>query len=582
MIVPEEFVRLCQNSVGGHLPLTSFAVGPRCDAPLLAALANQTGGILVIDGERVEPKEAGDFLGRSVHEQVLWPTSTNWPKAITAIYPQPTPPLRSDRDTVLIGTGKFSGSIEVALTGTANGESVEQSWTVRAGRPSNDFSFLTVLVDGAAKDNGATLPIVGSAGLQDIGRIIAADAEGLARLSGQAVSTGNLENAERLNAEALRRDPNDPNAVAVKKQLDKLKAGDPAAAGDLRIERTKSEQASPPPADYVPAGDDNSTLLDNQVQQNGRVSSLIQGEVNNQLRQAAGRMGAEPDRVGNDLRLMQQQVKQASELSPEVRSQLLGRLERALQEAGRRSVEKEHRDLDRLGAAAAAEERLRITQSLDRNQEKVKQLMDRFNSLMSEGRYLLAEEAAANEVQEMMPQDPVAVAAVLDARTTRYVQQALVTNATRRKAVVDCLAQVEYAHIPFVDDQPIVYPDAQVWEELSLRRKKWKDFASADIKDQKGAAARIRKALDQPTSIEFVEAPLQDVIDYLKDLHGIEIQIDTKALEDASIGPDTPVTRNLKGITLKSAAAADARLHGPDVLHQERSADDHHPGKGRQ
>ncbi len=47
---------------------------------------------------------------------------------------------------------------------------------------------------------------------------------------------------------------------------------------------------------------------------------------------------------------------------------------------------------------------LRITQSLDRNQEKIKQLMDRFNSLMSEGRYLLAEEAAATEVAETAPE----------------------------------------------------------------------------------------------------------------------------------------------------------------------------------
>ena len=112
--------------------------------------------------------------------------------------------------------------------------------------------------------------------------------------------------------------------------------------------------------------------------------------------------------------------------------------------------------------------------------------------------------------------------------------------------MVDTLAQVEFSHVPFPDDQPIVYPERRSGKNLSMRRKKWKDFASADMKDQKGAAARIRKALDEPTNIEFVDAPLQDVVDYLKDLHNIEIQIDTKALEDASIGPDTPVTRNLR------------------------------------
>ena len=38
--------------------------------------------------------------------------------------------------------------------------------------------------------------------------------------------------------------------------------------------------------------------------------------------------------------------------------------------------------------------------------------------------------------------------------------------------------------------------------------------------------------LDQPTLIEFVDTPLKDVIDYLKDLHHIEIQIDESAFRE--------------------------------------------------
>ena len=64
---------------------------------------------------------------------------------------------------------------------------------------------------------------------------------------------------------------------------------------------------------------------------------------------------------------------------------------------------------------------------------------------------------------------------------------------------------------------------------------------------------RIEAALGEPTSIEFVETPLSDVLDFLKDLHAIEIQLDTKALDAASIGSDTPVTRNLKNISLSAA-----------------------------
>lgn len=65
--------------------------------------------------------------------------------------------------------------------------------------------------------------------------------------------------------------------------------------------------------------------------------------------------------------------------------------------------------------------------------------------------------------------------------------------------------------------------------------------------------AKILDALDKPTQLEFIETPLQDVIDSLKDYHGIEIQIDQKCLDDVGIGTDTLITRALKGISLRSA-----------------------------
>ena len=64
---------------------------------------------------------------------------------------------------------------------------------------------------------------------------------------------------------------------------------------------------------------------------------------------------------------------------------------------------------------------------------------------------------------------------------------------------------------------------------------------------------KIEAALREPTQLEFVETPLTDVVNFLKDQHKIEIQLDKKALDDVGIGTDTPVTTNLKGVSLKSA-----------------------------
>ena len=64
---------------------------------------------------------------------------------------------------------------------------------------------------------------------------------------------------------------------------------------------------------------------------------------------------------------------------------------------------------------------------------------------------------------------------------------------------------------------------------------------------------KIEQALHAPTQVEFVETPLQDVIDFLKDFHKIEIQIDTRALNEVGIDHATPISRNFKGISLRSA-----------------------------
>lgn len=67
------------------------------------------------------------------------------------------------------------------------------------------------------------------------------------------------------------------------------------------------------------------------------------------------------------------------------------------------------------------------------------------------------------------------------------------------------------------------------------------------------ADLRIAEALDSPTTLDAVECPLQDVVDQLKDQHGIEIQLDKRNLENVGIPTDTPITRKFDGITLRSA-----------------------------
>ena len=104
--------------------------------------------------------------------------------------------------------------------------------------------------------------------------------------------------------------------------------------------------------------------------------------------------------------------------------------------------------------------------------------------------------------------------------------------------------------IPFPDAPPIVYPPAEEWRALTKAREKYR---SVDMKEAGSAEAKILRVLDEPTTMEFIETPLRNVADQLKLQHGIEIQLDTKALAEINVTPDTPITKSIKGISLRSA-----------------------------
>ncbi len=79
---------------------------------------------------------------------------------------------------------------------------------------------------------------------------------------------------------------------------------------------------------------------------------------------------------------------------------------------------------------------------------------------------------------------------------------------------------------------------------------------------------KILTALEEQTELQFVEQPLSDVVEFLQERHGIQIRLDVKALTDAGLGSDTPVTLNIHGITL--ASALDLLLSGMELSYTIR------------
>ena len=78
---------------------------------------------------------------------------------------------------------------------------------------------------------------------------------------------------------------------------------------------------------------------------------------------------------------------------------------------------------------------------------------------------------------------------------------------------------------------------------------------------------QILSALDDPTDFDFVETPLKDVITAISIRHNnIPIVLDLKAITDAGGSANTPITFQLKGISLKSAMRHMLREHELDFV----------------
>jgi hypothetical protein len=72
------------------------------------------------------------------------------------------------------------------------------------------------------------------------------------------------------------------------------------------------------------------------------------------------------------------------------------------------------------------------------------------------------------------------------------------------------------------------------------------------ISSDKVSVQRIRKALDEPTQIEFIETPLDQVVHFIQDQHDIPVLLDTRAMDAVGIAHDAPITISIRGISLRS------------------------------
>jgi hypothetical protein len=589
LIETNSFRQLVSDLVDRRISVSGYAIGKEQNVALLATLANHTGGMVQIDSDAADSAVAnGKALAAVMDSAVIWPVSTVLSKGLTETFPKTMPPLRTDRDTILIGTLQGNDVQEIDCQAEVNGQEMKLHWSVEPMASNPDFAFLPKMVEVARVDDGLSLPTVGSAGLRAAALATHTSAEQLVKLGHAALATGNAAGAKAAAEAALSRDPNNPTAKALhvaaiklgagEGEADEAEASEDAAADEEpkpaeEVKKPAEEvKPAPPAADgalrlgkpaEAPAKEGGSSLIDEFLAEGGKpflgdveqerkvVEGKVSAEVENALNDARQQMNTDPDRAEQDLKVLAEMVEKVPSLGAEVREQLLTQIQTAIRDTRRIGTQVKDRIARERENEARAKEKERYIQDLDLRTLRMQQLMARFESLMVEGRYASADDEVNPEISKLAPNTAIATVVSVSGQMHRYHSEMDQILALRHRRFLSGLHTVEESFVPFPDEPPIVYPTAERWEEITRKRAKYENL---DLSGKQGTSEqKIFEALDKPADFDFLDTPLKEVADFISENYKINVVLAKSTLDEAAISLDTPVTSDLRGISLRSA-----------------------------
>lgn len=634
------FADVINGLVRENVSVSSLAIGPDRNIELLATLANHTGGNVFLDSDDPKSVDASAIgLADTVHGKVFWPQSSELDDSVVESYPNTVPPIREDRDTILVGTLADRDNVNIKVSGLLNGQSHEISLAVMPEAANADFAFLPKLLRDVRQNDGMTMPSVGSAGLREYASMLGHDSAELTSLGKQAISLGDYDTARKLATAAMAVDPSNTTAHVLAKAAWRPQQGDavdpfgsdspfgdsadaaspfdddaeemaspfgeqpeaapaeqPDVAEDANAGLTPEASTDPftpmeqpdvaedlpapdvlpmetAPAQQPPATADNEslTLLGTPVNEDA-IDRLMKEEeaaarglilteedrrqvINDKIRrqvafeqkQARAELRNNPQAAIERLKNMIGVLDSTTDLYPETRQDLRNILESALLSAQQRKLEFDQIQAQTRANAAGALAQMRAVQALERREEELARLLNRFNSLMNEENYNAAFDVTARAI-DVAPHVPEAVAANEKARAAAQWHRLNGLRYDKANNFLLSIYEIEKANMPFPADPPLVFPDPEVWKAKRLRRAKYDSIRLTGSENDE----KILRALEEPATLDYEDTPWRDIEEELESKYKINIVLDQSAIDDA-LSQDEPVTVNLRGIRLKSA-----------------------------
>ncbi len=563
---PAQVAELAAEMRGHHVTISSLAVGPEVDVEMLGTLAEQTGGITLLTKGTQQAPWPGATLAAAAKLPALYPTRMLIDGQNLDLMPRTAMPLRSDRETYYLGKGRVSKALSVTFECEGG-----QSLTF-AAKNADHFDANAALVyfwQRAQSSNGIAVPFAGK-NLVAAGRDAFTQRINTLLTAGErAVASHDAATGEQMAQAVATLDRGNTRAAALAASAAKLRK-EIAAHEVLRQvapeaqEKTPPANTRPPAGPPLPAAPANQLTprvgppADSSVNRYRELMAVRGQQLSNEVTAAIQdnrRAGlTDPDSAIANLKRELDTVAVAGDIEPQVRDELSRRLTNTVQEL--RAI-KEHQQINRLNAAehaAQVEARRKSLEQMSLEETRLTELIDQCRALLvqavhgDDNAYEQAE-SVAREAINLRPGNGPATQALMNAEAGGQLNKAYRLRNLRADRLLETLYLVELAHVPFPDEPPIQWPNAQVWRALTERRKKW---AQVDLRSESKPEQRISEALDQPVDFNIEPQSLKDALDFIAARYQIPIVIDQRALDDANVDTTTEVKGSFPGIKLRN------------------------------
>ena len=566
---------LCKEMIGKEVAFFPVPIGSRMDPANLHGLASGTGGICMrmLPGDWVE--DLHKRLQSAIEVPVLYSATLQLPKEVSEVYPSKLPPLRSDTPTLVVGKIEAGKTLEYKLEGKQLGKEVSLSVSeaIPVSEPENYFLLQVVQQWKNVKDTPALIQADRAlAFAAEQNQVAVSDLKDKAQW---ALREDKFDAASRLFNQALEIDPQDGEAKNGSKMVQKLRDGKltleqirkevqptkgetivrigaqgkkiRVPVAQVPVEKDAPEKpVLPAPAPNGPvAGINEGDILKETEARRAVADQQATQTVDEIIRNANRLVTRDPDGAYEMLKRILDTTQTNPDLSPKGQSNLVGRIERALQGVKREGRRVKSDQDERLQLLANADARSAQTKMVVNQQERISERMRVYHNLMNQARELEASKQANTIRQDMvnlgLPVPQAVNAAYTVGQRGFYLREMRDLQRLRDDKWLATLYEVERSHVPFPDEPEIVFPDASYY----ARRKEYKDWADFSEKRKAkygtstfGDNAPLPRTIEiKNTLLKQVRWPglkdgdfkLSEVLEQLSRVYNLEFDINEKA-----------------------------------------------------